>query len=502
MKIFSDINTMYDENYIPHDIRTLFPVIKEEPTNKELIEKIQINQYLEKTEDIYRLNLVNKKGILDDITLVTQLDDPPLKAIAWACLSGIHTFNGNYKEAITAINKALDQPVKGDVKAYVFTELSNLLRKLGYLGEAITVLEYTLIIARDDNLIWRTKTYQGLSCKYENPDMSLNILSSSADYYKSKKDTVRLGNVFRHIGSIYTYLNDFKKAQKYINQAMELAIQNSLLQYQYEAMNDLGWLYIQKNEYDKARQIFLGLLKKDLSPYLMSLALQNLGYIEYRCFNYKKAVSYHSYSLQLTVQYEMRDMAFEDYYKLGICYEKLGEMALANHFYAQGFEEVQKEMQLGLRLLGYRKKLVDTYVRFLQKNQKHPLVDLKEEIFGFTVNKPLKEIREIFHKSLLNLHLEQTKNAPELCAKLGIDKRTYFLYQKKLGLKRGDSSTSIINSQFKEYLESLTTHSWKEANQRFEKDLFSFLLSKYQYNKKKLAEVLNVSYGLVIQKTK
>ena len=77
------------------------------------------------------------------------------------------------------------------------------------------------------------------------------------------------------------------------------------------------------------------------------------------------------------------------------------------------------------------------------------------------------------------------------------------LYQKRLVLKWGavHMTSSDVNPYFSQYLESLTPLTWREGNRKFENDLFSYLLAKYQNNKKKLAEVLEVSYGQVAQKT-
>ncbi|MEE9238456.1 MAG: hypothetical protein V3U58_02735, partial [Thermodesulfobacteriota bacterium] len=208
-------------------------------------------------------------------------------------------------------------------------------------------------------------------------------------------------------------------------------------------------------------------------------------------------------SLQLTTRYEMWDMACEDYYKLGLCQEKLGVTGLADHFYSIGYEQVMNETDMGLPIMDYRKKLVDAYVEFLRRSQKIPHMDLKDEIFGFSTNRSLKQIRDIFHKNLFSLHLERTKNAPQLCNRLQIDTRTYFLYQKKLGLKRGsiEKSTLYDNSHFTHYLENLANLTWREANRKFEGDIFSYLLEKHQYDKKKLAEVLDISYPQVAMKT-
>ncbi|MCH7731274.1 MAG: hypothetical protein IIB44_01985 [Candidatus Marinimicrobia bacterium] len=490
-------------NLIPHDIRNLFPAMEVLPSPEELIDRIQINQYLEKTEIVYRLNLISEKSAIDDVSHILKLEDPNLLGIAWACLGGIYTFNGNYRKAFAAFNIALDQDVTDDVMSYTYMEISNLLRKLGYTKESISVLESALTMTKNDLLIWRIKTCIGLCFKFDDPTHSLALLNKSAEHYKKTHDEVRLGRVHRHIGEIYINLKDYKSANICYDKALAVSIEKSLPQYRFEVLNDKGWMLIQKGEYDKARSLFIEQIQKDLSPYLLSLALQNLGFLEYECGNYREAISYHSQSLQLTTRYEMRDMAFEDYYKLGLCYEKLGEMGLADHFYGQGYLELQKELDLGLRLMGYRRKLMDAYVEFLRNNQRIPQVNIKDKVFGFTMDLSLKDIRNLFHNVLLSLHLERTRNAPQMCKKLGIEPRTYFLYQKKLGLKRGLVLEGLHdNPYFKQYIESLVPLTWREANKKFEDDLFSFLLVKYQHNKKEMAAVLGVSYAQVVQKTK
>jgi len=499
---FDNLQNGEKKNFIPHDVRSVFPVPQSLPPLEESIERIQIEQYLEKTDDVYQMNLVSQEGALDDLSYILKLDDPNLKGIAWACLGSIHSFNGNYSKSFTAFDEALVQPVDDDVKSYIFMQLSNLLRQLGYLSEAISVLNTSLTMAKNEQLIWRARTYLGYCHKFEKPNYSLSLLNSAVEYYRRIGNSARSGAILRHIGQVYIHLEDYKTAEQYFDEALTVQTDQPLHQLKVNVMNDRGWMLIQQKKYGKARKIFEKLIQKDLSPYQMSLALQNLGYLEYERQNYHEAIKFHSQSFQLTTHYEIREMVFEDCYRLGLCHEKMGEMALADHFYSLGYEAVIDEILLGLPIIGYRQKLLQAYVAFLRNNRKIPYVDMQDERFGFTVDKKMKEIRNIFHKSLLTLHLGRTKNAPQLCEKLKIDTRTYFLYQKKFGLKRGEPQKGIPDNLFLiEYLESLAPLSWREANRAFESDLYDYLLGKYQYNKKKLAEVLDVSYQQVVQKT-
>jgi hypothetical protein len=129
-------------------------------------------------------------------------------------------------------------------------------------------------------------------------------------------------------------------------------------------------------------------------------------------------------------------------------------------------------MDLGLPILGFRKIVVDSYIKFLSNNQKLPYVNSHDESLRFVIGLTLKEIRNIFHKGLLTMQIRRHKNAPILCKALDFDTRTYFLYQKKLNLIRGKYDDSLFKNQyFRQYIETLLPYTWREANHRFEEDL-------------------------------
>ena len=500
--MISGSNLIAIDNKIARDIRNLFPEIKEPVQPEQLVSDLIVDQYLEKTEEIIQLNLIASGEPIKDLSQILKIDDFNLQGISWASIGGIYTFNGNYKKAFTSFTMALDLNVNDNVKSYIYAELSNLLRKLGYTKESIAILKATKALCSNEKLNWRINNLLGLCYKFSDPTLSLELVSKSADYYLKNNEYFRYANALRHIGGVHTDREDFSIANKFYNKAIQIANKHSLIQIENEIINDMGWLEIQRKQYVKARSIFTDLVKQELPPFQLSLALQNLGYLEFDCHNYRNAINYHSQSLQLNLKYDMRDMAFEDYYKLGNAYEKLKEEGLAYHFYSQGYELLQTEIDLGLPILGYRKIVVNSYIEFLSNNQKLPYVNSQDEALKFVIDKSMKEIRNIFHTALLTMQIRRHKNAPVLCKALDIDTRTYFLYQKKLNLKRGHFNDDIFSSQyFRQYIESLQPYTWREANNRFEDNLFKFLMEKYQHNKKKIAEVLKVSYPQVVMKT-
>lgn len=491
-------------NQISFDIKRILPVIDEYVRPEELVQNIPIDQYLDTADEINQLNLANSGELVQDIYHIIKIDDSNLKGIGLACLTGIHTLNGNYKKAIIGINQALDLKVGDDVYAYILTEYGNLLRHLVRTDEAIAVLEKALQLSDNEKLKWRIITYKGYCYKYTDKKYSLKLLTNASEYYLKTKAYSRYATIIRHIGSLHINNNDYILAEQFLAKAKHIAENYSFHEILRDISIDTGWLYIAENKFDEAREIFLELLTNDLVPYMESLVLQNLGYLEFECEDYRKAISYHKKSLRITSKYEIFEMLFEDYYKLGFTNERLGEYSKAEKFYSKGYEYLLEERkQLGIILLsGYRGKLIDNYMRFLSNQPSISHVREHRETFEFTKGKTYKKILGIFQNNLLILHRLREDTIEDLCNTLKISLRLYFVYQKRLGLSKSKRKTITINNQhFKNYIYSMLSLDWRSAKTQFDKDLYRFLLKKYQYNKTKIAKVLGVSNLTVIKKT-
>lgn len=437
---------------------------------------------------------------LDDIKYIT---DPELKGLVLASIGHVQSFHGNYVMASSAFKEAskLVQTLEG--YSFIVSSMACMLRNLNLYNHTIELIDSAIDKTTNVHLHNQLLIEKGLCYKYSDHDKSIAMLKESISFYKKTRHYNRVARLQKHIANIYDEKHEFNKAKKMYNVVLQYTKEHNLEQFQYEVESDMAWMAFMQEDYDKARSEFERLVHIEQSPYQTVLCLQNLGVVEYNTRHYSKAVKYHSTSLQITKKHEMRDMMFEDYYRLGLCHEKIGEIGLADHFYGLGYEELQEDIDIRMPLLGYRKKLLDKYISFLKTNQRMGFIDKDAEIFGFALGKSLQDIRDIFHTNYFNLQLEITKSAPELCNKLKIEKKTYFNYQKKLGLKRGLHVKTELNqnSYFMMYLTSLTDKTWREINEEFEADLLRFLLKKHQYNKKELASVLGLSYPYFVKMT-
>ena len=491
-------------NQISFDIRRILPNVNEIIKPEELIQNINIEQFLLKADEINQLNLANADGLTKDIYYLLKVDDNNLKGIGYACLSSIHTFNGNYKKAIFGINKALDLNVNKKVYAYILIEYANLLRQLLRTDEALAVLNKVLDQTNDQKLKWRIITYQGYCYKYTNKSYSLDLLNKAANHYADAQEYSRYSTILRHISLLHIHYNEFDLAKNLLLKAKNIADHYQLRVILQVIRIDTGWLSIKEKKHDDARKIFLELLKEDLVPYMKSLVLQNLGVLEFELKNYKAVINYYKKSLIINKEFEIYEMLFEDYYKLGLTNERIGEYKKAKHYYSEGYEYLLEERkQLNIILLaGYRGLLLDNYIRFLSDLPSITSVREHPKTFEFANGKSYKEILNIFQMNLLILHRKRENTIEGLCKILNISLRLYFVYQKRFELSiASKKSTNINNPHFSSYLLSMLSLDWHSAKNKFDNDLYSFLLHKHKFSKTNIAKILGVSNLTVIKKT-
>ena len=82
-----------------------------------------------------------------------------------------------------------------------------------------------------------------------------------------------------------------------------------------------------------------------------------------------------------------------------------------------------------------------------------------------------------------------------------MSRKSFFNYKKKLNLHRDSKIEKLDNRYLDMYISSLLYLTWSEVNNKYEKDLFEFLLNRFKNNKKALAKSLAISYSSLCKKT-
>jgi len=491
-------------NYISFNIKHILPAIKYSLEPEQLTENISVNQYLDKVYEIKQLNLHGVDSLTNDVNHIINIDDQNIKALGLACLTGIHAFNGNYKNAVYSIDQALDLSVDSNVYAFILAEYGDLLRQLERMDEAQAVFNKALELTTNEDLKWRIKTYQGYGIKHSDPELALKKLNQASEYFFKNDNFSMYATVLRHLGYIYLQKNDSRTAKKHLEKSQSIAKGFGLQSILWDVRNDLGWYNVVEKNYEEAVKIFIELTKEDKGPYLDSLVYQNLAYIDFELNNYRSAIKNSKKALAITAKNEISHLLFEDYYRIGLAYERIGDYEQADKYLLEGYKKlIAERKELGIVLLsGYREKLFDNYFRFSRKLHlvkqvnKHPLT------FEFAIDKSYQESLALFNRSLLLLHRTRERTIKDLCERLDISESLYFVYRRRYNITKTDTFDSLtINEYFRDYLYSLLELDWNRATKRFDQDLLNYLLITTNYSKTKVARLLDVSNLTVIKKT-
>ncbi|MFQ6678666.1 MAG: hypothetical protein ACE5D0_10175, partial [Fidelibacterota bacterium] len=134
-----------------------------------------------------------------------------------------------------------------------------------------------------------------------------------------------------------------------------------------------------------------------------------------------------------------------------------------------------------------------------------------ESLFQFALGKPWKEIYNSFQYHLMMEHLIQTDVREVFFRRLNMKPSTYFSAKNRL--KNEGYDIPNIKDKIKEYADKykedslqlyikryLMDFGWKEANKRFEQDMFRYLFQQYGFQRRRLEKILQISYPNVWMK--
>lgn len=468
-----------------------------------IIQNVYSKQFLAKADEINQLNLFNIKSNKHSIELLIQTDDPNLRSIGWSCIAGMHTINGNYELASRAFSQADIEGISNESLAYMYLEISNYFRRIEYYSYAITILKIAESLTSNNNLKWRIRTIRGYVFSQTDTKKSKLILEKSLSHYQSTGEKIREVFVLKYLGILKLHLGEYDKAECYYNEALAVSDQLNDKE-QLDVLIDIGWLKYLRKDYNKAREIFNRILKKDLTddPYIKCLALQNLGCICGDMMDYKGVIKFHCQSLIYSEKYHMNDLIFEDYYKIASAYKKLNDSSLAAYWYNAGYLKVINEIKNKNHVLGsYQKLILEEGYIYLHDNRRQLYNNPTDQTFHLAVNISLQEIRRIFQTTFFLKQFSLTKSDIELCRKLNMSRKSLSNYKIKLNLHRNVLAKKSDNGNLDEYISSLLYLTWRDVIEKFEKDLFTYLIKEFNNNKKALAKSLAISYSSVCAKT-
>jgi len=214
-------------------------------------------------------------------------------------------------------------------------------------------------------------------------------------------------------------------------------------------------------------------------------------------------------ALDISLQLDHVVMVPDEAFYLGDKYEKhFKDLDRAEHYYRIGYEHAIRYAEHGIYLTGDRKRVVDAYTNLLQSKSKSvPQTGMSMHPFSFAKGRPWRDIKDIFQHQLLIYHGQTTSNSRALASKLSMPPTTLYSLQtrlKKRGyeLPSGDMSQGDDIHEVHEFINGHEHLSWEEINAIFEREMIHYLYEKYGYNKQRMANILELSYPALINKTR
>ncbi len=459
-------------------------------------------------------------GAQEDFNFATGMTRPVLQALQ----ANFYGAEGNYLAARKLLTKALQHSEiryfrnptsnKADVLAYVLFEWGIFQVRLEQPESALAYLEqagelaqsgpFKAIIDYKIQVLAVTPRKKAAYAKLEQRVIDLRELNLTA--------VTVLG--LHQLGVLADQADQPKVATAYYANALELAKTRGYEYLVWRIQSSQGYSAILQKHYDRARDILDKIANGAPSPHLKALAWENLALIFFNQQQYPPAADLVERALELVRTTGVNSRIAPQCLFLGNLYtESLGEDEKAAYYYQIGFEQVIKQSDAGLPLTGVRAKVIQEYVTFMQTRGSESQTYLPNQAhFEFALGKKWREIMDLFHYNLVIFHFSHTGRGRGLIAHLDMPVTTFYSLKDRLS-KRGfkfprkrDKNFEFNPDHYQDgvqnYLQFQADKTWKEINKIFEKDMMEFLYASYGYKKTRLSEILDLSYPMVIAKTK
>jgi tetratricopeptide (TPR) repeat protein len=314
---------------------------------------------------------------------------------------------------------------------------------------------------------------------------------------------------WRLLGILARTENNYTAATSYFNRALALVNQHSIALMKKQIEISIAVLHYHKGEPELARkQLDKIEFSSPLDPVLAS-KYEVLTLLEAKSDHMELAMEHLKKALDISLELDHIVMVPDQCLYLGETYENhFHDLEKAEHYYRIGQEHSLRYAEHGISLTGDRKKVVDGHLRLLSSTTRQIAAPKKApDYFSFAAGKSWRTIKDIFQHQLILYHSKEISKGKLLAAKLSMPPTTLYSLKTRL-LERGyelvettdNSSTSQHPAQ--EFIHEHNELSWAEINKIFEQEMIHYLYEKYGYNKHRMANILELSYPAIINKTR
>ncbi|MCF6238622.1 MAG: hypothetical protein L3J79_07405, partial [Candidatus Marinimicrobia bacterium] len=316
---------------------------------------------------------------------------------------------------------------------------------------------------------------------------------------------------YRVAGMCARKRQEYILAHKFFDAAMAIARQLGLHININQLHNARAYTSYSQGKIELAEQTLLKIIPDGPLDPILPILGENLALIAEKRQDPDLAVEHIKKALDVALQLDSVSRLPGECLYLGDIYrDHYGDLAQAEYYYKLGFDHSQRYAEHGISLTGDRKKVTDAYLK-ISRAAKVTVVGgespVKIDHFSFAGGKPWKEIKDIFQYQLILHHTDANSNSKRMAKKLGLPASTLYSIQNRLKSRgyqlpaRGEAPPGETH-ELQTYLNTHTDLSWDEVNQIFEREMIHYLYAKYGYNKHRMANILDLSYPSIIDKTR
>ncbi len=278
--------------------------------------------------------------------------------------------------------------------------------------------------------------------------------------------------------------------------------------------NSLAYATLVSGDLKDCESLSRNIINRTHSKYILAVAYENLAICLAKQDRIDEAVEIVETSLEMCIKHNVisRIAAHTDY--LSEVYENhFKDLKMASHYLQLGYDQSLLHLQYGMNLDKFRLKVIKRYVQFLYDHAPSTITDDSyDPFFDFTLGHSWQEIKDLFHYNLIVYHQIHSGKTGKILKALDMPPTTFYSLRNRLesrGIQfmRSESGEEQLPSdQFIEplqrYIQMHAEKNWIEINRQFEGDAFKFLYHHYGYSKQRLAKILDLSYSVIIEKTR
>ncbi len=181
-------------------------------------------------------------------------------------------------------------------------------------------------------------------------------------------------------------------------------------------------------------------------------------------------------------------------------------------YYQKAYGAILELQQLGLPIQGHFAEVLVRYITFLEEHFPGEIDEsANEDLFAFSRGMKWVPLKDLFHYNLFLYHYTNTGVGSRTLEVLDIPASSFYSATERLrsrGITFPNFRKSKVEIPSENYVEGLQQYcrlhrelTWVQINDRFEKDMLAYHYKLNNYNKKLMAQQLDLAYSGIVNRT-